>query len=60
MARLWTDGWMLTLGLTVLALVAAVFAPQLAPWTPPSEPDVSADVCVRLGPYECCYREDMP
>ncbi|MCA9572472.1 MAG: hypothetical protein KC656_31750 [Myxococcales bacterium] len=48
---------MLTLGLSVVALVAAALVPRLMPQKP-VEPDISADVCLRLGPYECCYKED--
>ena len=50
-------GWTLTLGLTLLALAAAALAPALAKQPAPVvQPE--ADVCVRLGPYECCYKED--
>ncbi|MCB9671219.1 MAG: hypothetical protein H6734_17180 [Alphaproteobacteria bacterium] len=57
MQRMRTEGWMLTLGLSVVALVAAALVPRLMPQKP-VEPDISADVCLRLGPYECCYKED--
>jgi hypothetical protein len=45
---------MITLGLCGAALLAALIAPQLQAEQPP-EPELGADVCVRLGPYECCY-----
>lgn len=51
------DGWKLTLGLSLLALAAAALVPRLQP-EPQPEPDISADVCLRLGPYECCYKEE--
>lgn len=55
-----TEGWMVTLGLAVAAVVGAAIVPQLVPEAP-QEPDISADVCLRLGPYECCYKdEDAP
>jgi len=49
---------MFTLGLSGLALLAALFAPRLAgSSTTGVTHDASAEVaaCVRLGPYECCY-----
>ncbi|MEZ4318482.1 MAG: hypothetical protein R3F61_13300 [Myxococcota bacterium] len=45
---------MITLGLCGAALLAALVAPQLRRQAP-AEPEMGADVCVRLGPYECCY-----
>lgn len=50
------NGWKLTLGLSLLAVAAAMVVPRLQP--PAPEPDISADVCLRLGPYECCYKEE--
>jgi len=54
MKRSKPEGWMITLGLCGVALVAALLAPQLRA-DPPADPEMGADVCVRLGPYECCY-----
>jgi hypothetical protein len=51
-------GWTLTLGLSALALVAALLAPRLtsAGAVEPEAPlESEADLCVRLGSYECCY-----
>ncbi len=53
MTRRKPEGWMITLGLCGAALLAALIAPQLQ--AEPEEPELGADVCVRLGPYECCY-----
>ena len=47
------EGWMITLGLCGAALLAALIAPQLRSQV--EEPEIGADVCLRLGPYECCY-----
>lgn len=57
-----TQGWKITLGLSALALLAALAAPRLKAATQPTveDPDMHADVCVRLGPYECCYDPDAP
>ncbi len=60
MRRSETSGWKLTMGLSLLALVAAVIVPRLTPVEPPADPGAEADVCLRLGPYECCYKEDEP
>jgi hypothetical protein len=57
MKRPQTEGWMITLGLCGAALLAALIAPQLRADTV-DEPEMGADVCVRLGPYECCYDPD--
>lgn len=57
MSQAKTQGWMLTFGLSVLAVVAAAVVPRLQP-EPVQTPDISADVCLRLGPYECCYTEE--
>ena len=55
------QGWKITFGLSALVVVAALLAPRLKPESPPAqEPDMHADVCVRLGPYECCYDPDQP
>ncbi|MCB9674007.1 MAG: hypothetical protein H6737_02765 [Alphaproteobacteria bacterium] len=58
MKRRQTEGWMITLGLCGAALLAALVAPTLRSYTTQAEPEMGADVCVRLGPYECCYDPD--
>lgn len=56
-----TQGWKITLGLSALALLAALVAPRLQAATQTAgEPDQHADVCLRLGPYECCYDPEAP
>lgn len=59
MQQMRTEGWMMTFGLAVAAVLAAAVVPRLAP-EPQPEPDISADVCLRLGPYECCYKDEEP
>lgn len=55
-ARLPTEGWTLTLGLSALALVAALLAPRLfGSSAPDADAEAAVAACVRLGPYECCY-----
>ncbi len=49
---------MITLGLCGVAILAAFAAPRLLP-DRAEDPEMGADVCVRLGPYECCYDPDQ-
>lgn len=48
--------WGITVGLLILAILAAAAAPRLRP---PPEPaaGVARDFCVSIGQLECCYKE---
>lgn len=48
--------WGITVGLLILAVMAAAAAPRLRP--PPAPADaVARDLCVSIGQLECCYKE---
>lgn len=56
-----TQGWKITLGLSAIALLAALLAPRLQAATQPvAAAEAQIDACVRLGPYECCYDPEKP
>lgn len=46
--------WMFTLGLSVLAVVAALAASMVRP---APEASVEADSCFRYGRLECCVKD---
>jgi hypothetical protein len=50
-------GWMFTLGLSVLAVVAALVASSIGPrHTAQEDASAQADSCLRYGKVECCVR----
>lgn len=53
-------GWTLTLGLSVLAVVAALFVQTTAPMRAAADPGAGAeaDGCFRYGRLECCLKGD--
>lgn len=53
-------GWTWTLGLSVLAVVAALIVRTAAPSGPPSDDELTAeaDGCFRYGRLECCLKGD--
>lgn len=61
-ARIPNSGWTVSVGLAAIAILAAMLAPRLKPSPPAAEAraDAHAEVCVRLGPYECCYDPEAP
>lgn len=49
-----------TLLLLVAAGVAVAMAPRLTPAPPQVEEVAASDVCVSLGRFECCVKDDEP
>lgn len=60
MTRTTPEAWKITMGLCGVALLAALVAPQLRPPDPEPELETATDLCLRLGPYECCYVPEDP
>ena len=51
-------GWMFTIGLSALAVVAALTATTVRQATPATDTyDIEADSCFRYGRLECCVKE---
>ncbi len=51
-------GWMFTLGLAVLAAVAALFAKAAPAPAPDVTASIEADSCFRYGRFECCIKDE--
>jgi hypothetical protein len=49
-----------TLLLVAAAAVAIAMAPRLQPAPAQAEEIVAADVCVSLGRFECCVKDENP